>query len=111
MSAPSLPELVTGHWALDLMVIVPISLYAALYLGAAITARSRWPAERTLSFLAGLGCVFVALQSGIGRYDDRLLSVHMVQHMLLLFLAPLLLLAGRPAALALRVLHGRSRQA
>ena len=44
----------------------------------------------------GSPCVLVALQSGIDAYDDRLLSVHMVQHLLLLLLAPLLLLGGRP---------------
>jgi cytochrome c oxidase assembly factor CtaG len=46
--------------------------------------------------------VLVALQSGIDGFDDRLLSVHMVQHLVLLELAPLLLVAGRPTLLALR---------
>ena len=63
---------------------------------------SRWPRRRTASFLAGVGCVIVALQSGIGAFDDRMLSDHMIQHLLLLELAPLLLLGGRPAILVLR---------
>jgi cytochrome c oxidase assembly factor CtaG len=61
-----------------------------------------WPRRRTTSFLAGLGAVLVALQSGLDTFDDRMLSDHMVQHLLLLELAPLLLLAGRPGLLALR---------
>jgi putative membrane protein len=54
--------------------------------------------------------VLIALQSGIDGFDDLLLSVHMVQHLLLL-LAPLLLLAGRPVILALRALSGERRRA
>ncbi|MGA8716905.1 MAG: cytochrome c oxidase assembly protein, partial [Solirubrobacteraceae bacterium] len=42
--------------------------------------------------------------SGIDAYDDQMLSVHMVQHMLLLLVAPPLLLGGRPVVLALRSL-------
>jgi cytochrome c oxidase assembly factor CtaG len=63
--------------------------------------------------MAGIGCVLVALQSGIDAYGDRLLSVHMVQHMMLLLVAPVLLLAGQPVLLALRALRpgGRGRLA
>jgi cytochrome c oxidase assembly factor CtaG len=39
-----------------------------------------------------------------------MLSVHMVQHMLLLLVAPLLLLGGRPVILALRALHHERRR-
>jgi putative membrane protein len=46
--------------------------------------------------------VLVALQSGIDAYDDRMLSDHMIQHLLLIELAPLLLLAGRPGILLVR---------
>ena len=73
-----------------------------MYLLGARQVRARWPARYTLSFLAGIGCVLVAVQSGIDTYDDQLLSDHMVQHLILLELAPLLLLAGRPGILLLR---------
>ncbi|MBV9424131.1 MAG: cytochrome c oxidase assembly protein, partial [Solirubrobacterales bacterium] len=69
-----------------------------------------WPARRTASFLAGVACAVVALQSGIDAYDDQLLSVHMVQHMLLLLVAPLLVLGGRPVILALRALPPARRR-
>jgi putative membrane protein len=45
--------------------------------------------------------LFVSLVSPLDRYADRLLSVHMVQHLLLMQLAPPLLLLGRPVTLAL----------
>jgi putative membrane protein len=92
-------------WTVDVLALV----YAGVYAWAAARLRGRWPRRRTLSFLAGVVCVLVALQSGIGFYDDQLLSVHMVQHMLLLLIAPLLVLEGRPVLLALRVLSPRRR--
>jgi cytochrome c oxidase assembly factor CtaG len=52
------------------------------------------PAARTVAFLGGLGAIAVALMSGIERYDTTLFSVHMVQHLLIGDLAPLLLALG-----------------
>jgi cytochrome c oxidase assembly factor CtaG len=99
-----------GHWhpvwSLNLEALVA----AGLYLWAARRVRGRWPVSRTLSYLAGIACVLVALESGIDAYGDRMLSVHMVQHMLLLLVAPLLLLGGRPVILALRALHHERRR-
>jgi putative copper resistance protein D len=60
-----------------------------------------WPAGRTLAFLLGLTVIAVATQSGIGAYDDVLFSVHMVQHLLLIMVAPPLLVFGRPVTLLL----------
>jgi putative membrane protein len=97
-------SLLVSHWQLDATVLVPVTVVAALYLFAAARLRRRWPRRRSASFLAGLACLLVALQSGIDAYDDRLLSVHMVQHTLILLLAPLLLLGGRPIVLGLAAL-------
>jgi len=77
---------------------------AVLYGRGAVRLGGRWRWRRTASFMAGLACLLLALQSGIDAYDDRLLSVHMVQHMLILLLAPLLLLGGRPVVLVLAAL-------
>jgi cytochrome c oxidase assembly factor CtaG len=60
-----------------------------------------WAAWRTLAFLAGLGVITVATQSSLGVYDDVLFSVHMVQHLLLIMVAPALLVVGRPVTLLL----------
>lgn len=109
MSAPSLPGLLVSHWEASWPLDVTAVLAAALYLLGTRRAR-RWPARRTVSFLAGTGCVVVALQSGIGAYDDELLSAHMAQHMLLLMVAPLLVLGGTPAILALRALPAGGRR-
>jgi cytochrome c oxidase assembly factor CtaG len=110
VTAPSLPQLLAGHWQLDPGLSAAAVAYAALYLWAVRKVRGRWPIRRTASFLAGIGCVIVALESGIDSYDDRLLSVHMVQHLLLVMPAPLLLLGGRPALLALQALPRDQRR-
>jgi len=60
-----------------------------------------WPAWRTATFLAGLAVVALALQSGIGSYDDTLFWDHMVQHLMLIMVAPPLLIFGQPITLLL----------
>jgi putative membrane protein len=98
---PSLPTLLWRDWQAAWSVDVIAALAAFAYLVA--TRRvARWPHWRTAGFLAGLAGIVVALQSGVGAFDDRLLSDHMVQHLLLLEVAPLLLLGGRPAMLMVR---------
>jgi putative membrane protein len=102
VSAPSLPSLLATHWSLSTSVVAPAAGAALLY---GLAARRRcWPLRRTASFLAGIAVILVALQSGIDAYDAQLLSDHMVQHLLLLVVAPPLLLGGRPVILALRTL-------
>jgi putative membrane protein len=110
VSAPTLPALFVTHWQLSVPLTVEASVCAALYVAGAIRVGRRWPVYRTLAFVAGVGLVLVALESGLDSYDDALLSVHMTQHMLLLLAAPLLILLARPLALALRVLHGQPRR-
>jgi putative membrane protein len=111
VSAPSLPSLLFAHWVPTPTVLVPAAAIAALYLLGTRRVARRWPRVRTAWFLAGIGCVLIALQSGIDAYDDRMLSIHMVQHMLLLVAAPPLLLTGRPLILALSALPARRRAA
>jgi len=79
---------------------------AALYLWGVVRVARRhpsrpWPLWRTGVFLAGLTVVVVALQSGIGSYDDVLFWDHMIQHLLLIMVAPPLLIIGQPITLLL----------
>jgi putative membrane protein len=106
---PSVWQL-ASDWALDPTIAAGLALTAALYLAAARRAR-RWPAWRVGAFLAGLVTVAVALQSGLDTWSDRLLSVHMLQHLVLTLVAPPLLALGAPLVLALRATRGEPRQA
>jgi putative membrane protein len=109
MTAPTLPGLLIHHWEAAWTLNAAAAVVTAAYWWASTRVAAGWPARRTACFIAGIGSGLVALQSGIGTFDDRLLSVHMVQHMILLLLAPLLLLSGRPAILFLRSVPPRSR--
>jgi putative membrane protein len=51
---------------------------------------------RTASFIAGLATILIALDSPIDGLADKLLWVHMLQHILLLLVAPPLLALARP---------------
>ncbi len=101
MTVPDLPALLWRDWQPNWSVDVIAVVAGLAYLLAARRVKG-WPRWRTASFVAGVGCVVVALQSGIDAFGDRLLSEHMIQHLLLLELAPLLLLGGRPTILMLR---------
>ncbi|MBV8194528.1 MAG: cytochrome c oxidase assembly protein [Candidatus Dormibacteraeota bacterium] len=78
----------------------------ALFFGHGWLARSVEDAERkhTLYFLAGLLTLWVALESPIDTISDQYLdSVHMLQHVLLGFVAPPLLLLGLSPDMAARL--------
>jgi putative copper resistance protein D len=97
---------VLTQWQFAPVVTVAVSVTAAGYLwGAWRIARRHparpWPWWRTALFLGGLAVVALATQSGIGAYDDVLAWDHMVQHLLLLMVAPPLLVAGQPVTLLL----------
>jgi cytochrome c oxidase assembly factor CtaG len=65
-----------------------------------------WPVGRTVAFVAGgLGSIAAVTVSGIEAYDDTLLSVHMVQHMVLGMVGPIFLALGAPVTLALRTMR------
>lgn len=69
-----------------------------------VPQRQRW------AFLAGIGVIAIALQSGLARYDTTLFSLHMVQHLLLTMVAPLLLALGAPITQVLRASSSGTRQ-
>ena len=61
-----------------------------------------WWRWRSASFVSGLVLVMVAVQSGLASYDDSVFTMHVVQHLLLMNLAPILLALGAPMTLALQ---------
>jgi putative membrane protein len=61
-----------------------------------------WPLGRCVAFALGLACVALVTGTRLNDYGMVLFSVHMVQHMVLSMLAPILLLLGAPVTLVLR---------
>src|SRR6266851_7893406 len=79
--------------------LAAIAVTALLYLlggrlsATASDAGKRW---RGAAFYGGLATLVLAVSSPIDAYAGRLFWVHMVQHVLLMMVAPPLLLIGRP---------------
>jgi cytochrome c oxidase assembly factor CtaG len=65
------------------------------------------PASRLAAFVAGLLAIWIAAGSPFGVLDHSALTAHMVQHLLLMTIAPPLLLLGAPV---LPLLHGLPRR-
>jgi cytochrome c oxidase assembly factor CtaG len=91
------------HWNADPLVSVPMLVTTVLYgLGFAKLRRrlGRMPAAlgptAPILFMLGLMVTATALLSFLDALSAVSLSVHMVQHVLLIAVAPPLLLAGRP---------------
>jgi cytochrome c oxidase assembly factor CtaG len=86
-------------WPFDWSVYLGLAIFSADY---ALLARHRhWRPRLGLFFALGVVTIWVALETPIDTISDRyLMSVHMVQHVLLLFVAPPLLLLGLSPAMA-----------
>ncbi|MFJ3082914.1 cytochrome c oxidase assembly protein [Streptomyces halstedii] len=93
-----------------------IGCVAALVLYGYAVARLRrrgdaWPVHRTVLFALGVLSIALVMCTALNDYGMVMFSVHMVQHMVISMLSPLLLLLGAPVTLALRALPvgGRGR--
>src|SRR5690606_15267239 len=107
MPPPLSPENLLRLWLPDPRLITIALVAAGFYLTGVWRLRrrgDRWPATRTAAFLAGCMVLVIATVSGLARYGPVLFSVHMVQHLLLTMIVPMLLVLGGPVTLALRAL-------
>ncbi|HEV2373535.1 MAG TPA: cytochrome c oxidase assembly protein [Streptosporangiaceae bacterium] len=117
---PFTVQTVATHWESAPVVTAAVAVSAGLYLWGAWRVGRRhparpWPWWRSALFLGGLAVVVIAIQSGIGAYDDVLFWDHMVQHLMLLMIAPPMLVAGQPVTLLLHAsrnpLHSWAKRA
>ncbi|WP_431774181.1 cytochrome c oxidase assembly protein [Streptomyces cucumeris] len=68
-----------------------------------------WPVGRLVSFALGVLTIAIAMCTGLNDYGMVMFSVHMVQHMIISMVSPILLLLGAPVTLALRALPAAGR--
>ncbi|WP_435585964.1 cytochrome c oxidase assembly protein [Micromonospora aurantiaca (nom. illeg.)] len=107
MPPPLSVDTLATAWLPEPLVIAAVLAAAGLYLAGVWRLHRRgdtWPPARTAVWLAGCAVIVVATSSGLARYGPVLLSVHMVQHLLLMMIAPILLVLAGPITLALRAL-------
>lgn len=100
-------------WQVDPLTTAVVIAVGAMYMSRWRMARSRGrnaPVRRLLAFLSGLAVLLIAADSAIGTLDTTLFSVHMVQHILLLVVAPPLLARGAPVTLLLQTSGGTVRR-
>ncbi|MEU0039025.1 MULTISPECIES: cytochrome c oxidase assembly protein [unclassified Streptomyces] len=70
----------------------------------------KWSAGRTVSFVLGVLTVLLMMCTRLNDYGMVMFSVHMVQHMVISMLSPILILLGAPVTLALRALPVAARR-
>jgi putative membrane protein len=91
----------TQHWPFDPFLIFAIILAVWHEIGLAVLARSD-PGRggqrrlRSLAFYGGLAVTLLAVDSPVEYWAGRYFFMHMVQHLLLMFAAPTLIVAGAP---------------
>lgn len=104
----AIPSDVWTHWNTDPLLLLWLLLPLALYLrGAWSFPAARW---RTISFIAAMLTLFVALMTPIEAISVSLFSVHMIQHLLLVLVVAPLLALSRPSAPLLRGMPPRWRK-
>lgn len=102
---PVLADLLRA-WSLPWVPLVSLSVALVLYLRgwklARVTRGRELPDWRAACFVAGLISLWVALASPIEALDDYLLAAHMMQHFILMSIAPPLIALGAPVVPILR---------
>ena len=123
---PTIPEAEIGYdldgpptvarilldWRFDLIFGTAAIVLAALYAAAVVRLRRRgdnWPPGRIVAWLLGCLALLFVTSSGVGRYMPAMFSMHMIAHMGLSMLVPILLVLGAPVTLALRALPAAGR--
>jgi cytochrome c oxidase assembly factor CtaG len=99
---------------LPVWLTLSVLLTAAIYLRGWLALRRTRPAQfndtRIASFLSGLALLWIATASPLDGFADSLLTVHMVEHLLLMSAIPMLLLYGEPVVPLLRGLPAPVRR-
>jgi putative membrane protein len=106
----------TAHWVIDPFFIIAIVLVVWHEIGLARLARSAGPESirerrrRSFWFYGGLVVLLLAVESPVNYWANDYFFVHMIQHLLLMFAAPTLIVAGAPWQPLLDALPGHARR-
>ncbi|HTA30519.1 MAG TPA: cytochrome c oxidase assembly protein, partial [Candidatus Cybelea sp.] len=93
-------QAILSSWSFDpkmaLGIFVALIVYVRGWFVLHRTLPTRFPAWRLSAFAGGLAALWLAIASPLDAFSGLLLAVHMVQHLLLMVVAPPLLLLGAP---------------
>lgn len=100
------PHGIIAAWSFPILPAIGMGAAGVLYLrgwrALQATRARELPVWRAVCFFSGLLSVWIALASPIDALDDFLLSAHMLQHFILMSIAPPLLVLGAPLVPMLR---------
>ncbi|MFF6996583.1 cytochrome c oxidase assembly protein [Streptomyces sp. NPDC008313] len=105
-----LPPFTLGRgleWSADPFFLVACLAGLGLYGWGVVRLRRRgdaWSPGRSAAFVLGVLTVLLMMCTRLNDYGMVMFSVHMVQHMVISMLSPILILLGAPITLALRAL-------
>jgi putative membrane protein len=98
-------------WTWDGPTVVLAVVLTAVYGWGIARVRSRglrWPARRTVAWLAGIASLLLITGGGLGAHAHTLLWVYTVEVLMLLLATPVFLAYGRPLALVADALPPRA---
>ena len=124
LAEPTPAEVLTGYvapgpltgaawfttWRPDWLWLTLAVVMAGLYVAGWLRLRRRgdsWPVARVILWVLGWAAFVFATSGGPGVYGRVLFSAHMVMHMIVAMIVPLLLVPAAPLTLALRALPSR----
>jgi putative membrane protein len=92
----------------ELILLIPFVMLVIIYiLGAVLSSRqyTRWPLYRSAFWILGVICVASTVVGPLAKRAHIDFTVHMLGHLLLGMLAPLLMIVAAPMTLTLRTLN------
>jgi len=107
----TLPQATLGSWSPPVFLSLAVVAVSLVYLRgwrhlhlASPQVMAPW---RAVSFILGLFSIWVAIASPLAALDEQLLTIHMLQHLLLMTIGPALVLLGAPV---MPLMHGLPRR-
>jgi cytochrome c oxidase assembly factor CtaG/putative copper export protein len=98
------------EWNFDLLWVLLCGFGIVFYLAGVRRLRKRgdaWPIHRSVLWVAGMLLLFYVTNGGVNVYEKYLFSVHMLGHMTLSMMVPLLLVPAAPVTLIMRAVAKR----
>jgi cytochrome c oxidase assembly factor CtaG/putative copper export protein len=98
-------------WNVDLIWILVCAFALFFYFAGVWRLHRRgdaWPIYRTVMWTAGIVLLAYITNGGVNAYQKYLFSAHMLAHMVLGMVIPVLLVPGAPITLALRAIRKRT---